>query len=150
MTDYYPPAAFHFEVRFAAGWGAGDASFQEVGGIGPEMTTEEYREGGENRFTHALPTGVKHPKLNLKRGIAGKDSQLVQWCKAVLEGGLGQPIVTRDLSLVLLDESGDALRYWKFVNAFPSHWSVDSFQADKNAVAIEKVELIYSASERRF
>jgi phage tail-like protein len=150
MSDYYPPAAFHFEVRFAAGWGQSDASFQEVGGIGPELTTEDYREGGENRFRHALPTGVKNPKLSLKRGIADKDSQLVKWCKDVLEGGLLQPITTRDLSLVLLDESGDALRYWKFVNAYPCHWTVDTFQADKNAVAIEKIELIYASSERRF
>jgi len=147
MTDY-PPAAFYFVVRFTAGWGRGDASFQEASGIGPEMEIESYREGGENRFLHSLPKGVKHPKLSLKRGVAAYQSQLVQWCRSVLEGGLAQPITTRDVTLYLLDQFGAPLRGWSFRNAFPSNWSVDAFAAQKNGVAIEKVDLVYAASVR--
>jgi len=147
MTDY-PPAAFHFVVRFTAGWGLGDASFQEAGGIGPEMEIEAYREGGENRFVHSLPKGVKHPKLSLKRGIAGYQSQLVQWCRSVLEGGLSQPITTRNVTVYLLDQWGAPLRGWSFQNAYPANWSVEPFSAEKNSVAIEKVELAYAASRR--
>src|SRR3954464_11386045 len=62
VLDEYPPAAFYFRVGFGAEQ-SGDAAFQEVGGIGPEMESESYREGGENRFLHSLPKGVKHPKL---------------------------------------------------------------------------------------
>jgi len=147
--DAYPPAAFHFKVSFPPGGSDVDASFQEAAGIGPEMETEAYREGGENRFVHALPKGVKHPKLTLKRGIAGKDSPLVQWCMAVLEGGLGQRIVTKTVQLDLLNEDGDPLRSWSFENAYPVHWSVDEFRADKNGVAIEKIELNYAVSTRK-
>lgn len=148
MSDLYPPAAFQFAVGFGGGWGQSDASFQEAGGVGPEMEIEAYREGGENRFVHSLPKGVKHPKLTLKRGVAGYGSELVGWCRSVLEGGLSTPIVTKDMVLFLLDENGAPLRAWSFQNAFPSHWSVDAFQADKNAVAIEKIEMTYTVSQR--
>jgi phage tail-like protein len=148
MTDY-PPAAFHFVVRFGSGWGRSDASFQEVGGIGPEMETESFQEGGENRFVHTLPKGVKHPKLTLKRGVADHDSQLVQWCRTVLEGGLAERIKPRDVFVYLLDAEGAPLRGWSFENAYPSHWTVDAFQADRNGIAIEKIELNYAVSTRK-
>jgi len=144
----YPPAAFFFRVGFGPDNG-GDAAFQEVGGIGPEMETESYSEGGENRFVHTLPKGVKHPKLTLKRGIAGFDSDLVTWCRAVLEGGLSTRIVPRLVQVSLLNAEGDPLRSWAFENAYPTHWSVDPFQADKAAVAIEKIELNYAVSTRK-
>ena len=144
----YPPAAFHFVVHFTRGGISSDTSFQEAGGIGSEMETEAYREGGENRFVHSLPKGVKHPKLTLKRGVAGRDSGLVQWCRSVLEGGMAQPIEPQDVSLYLLDEAGNPLRGWSFQNAYPSQWTIDAFAADKNAVAIEKIELTYAALVR--
>lgn len=142
-----PLPAFYFRVGFGPNRG-GDASFQEVGGIGPEMETETYREGGENRFVHNLPKGVKHPKLTLKRGLAATDSDLVKWCRTVLSGPLSRRIQTQVVLVDLLDEEGDPVRSWSFDNAYPAHWSVDPFQADKNAIAIEKIELIYAASVR--
>ena len=144
----YPPAAFYFRVGFGTDEDA-DAAFQEVGGIGPEMETEAYREGGENRFVHSLPTGVKHPKLSLKRGIAAFDSALVTWCRDVLEGGFSTRIQPKTVQLKLLNEKGDPLRSWTFENAYPAHWSIDAFQAEKGAVAIEKIELNYAAATRK-
>ena len=143
----YPPTAFYFRVGFGTEQ-SGDAAFQEVGGIGPEMETESYREGGENRFVHTLPKGVKHPKLTLKRGVAPFDSDLVVWCRNVLEGGLGNRITPRLVHVNLLNEQGDPLRAWTFENAYPAHWTVDAFQSDKGSVAIEKIELNYAASSR--
>jgi phage tail-like protein len=146
MSD--PQAAFSFAVSFDGGQGPADASFREVSGIASEMDVETVRERGENRFVHALPKGIKHPHLVLRRGTAGLQSELVQWCKSVLEGGLAQPIETKDLTLRLLDETGASLRTWKFQDAYPVLWLVDPFHADKKAVAIEKIELSYSASRR--
>lgn len=142
------PTAFYFKVGFGGAPGR-DAAFQEVGGIGPEMETEPYHEGGENRFVHALPKGVKHPKLSLKRGIAPFDSDLVVWCREVLEGGLGQRIRPRVVHVNLLAADGGPLRAWSFENAYPTHWSVDPFQAERGAVAIEKIELKYATSRRK-
>jgi phage tail-like protein len=146
-TDDYPLPAFHFAVRFEGAAGV-DASFQEVGGFGPELETESYREGGENRFVHQLPTGVKHPRLVLKRGVASSDSGLVKWCKEVLEGGLAQRIKPKLVQVSLLDAGGEPLRSWSFENAWPVQWAMDGFRSNKNEVALEKIELLYASSHR--
>jgi phage tail-like protein len=123
----HSPAAFRFTVQVAGSPEHDDAAFQEVSGIPPELEAEILREGGENRFVHALPKAAAHPRLVLKRGIAEPRSPLVLWCKAVLEASLSQPIETRDLTLRLLDETGAPLRAWSFRDAYPVRWTVDSF-----------------------
>jgi len=149
MTNAYPPAAFSFNVSFGSPALLSETSFQEVGGIGSEMETESYHEGGENRFLHALPKGVKHPKLTLKRGVAEVTSPLVQWCRETLESGLGVKVKPKLVLVYLLNASGDPLRAWSFENAFPAQWAVDPFRSDKNEVAIEKIDLTYAVSTRK-
>lgn len=144
-----PPAAFWFVVRFAGADPASDTFFQEVSGIGSEMDTTGFAEGGENRFVHTLPVGVKHTPLTLKRGIADLDSPLVKWCRATLEGGFGQAIEARDLTVYLLDAEGEQLRGWSFGKAFPKSWAIDPFQDDKTRVVIEKIDLAYTTTTRK-
>lgn len=146
--SWYPPPAFHFRVAFAATGGSSDTSFQEVSGISWEMGTEPYREGGENRFEHALPTGVTHPNLVLKRGIAKLQSPLVVWCKAVLEGDFVKPVTPQSLMVVLLDEERSPLRSWSFSGAYPVRWEVGSLESTRNEVALETVELSYTYATR--
>jgi phage tail-like protein len=147
LSDY-PLPAFHFALRFSGASGALDTAFQEVSGIGAEMETETYREGGENRFVHQLPKGVKATRLVLKRGIAALDSPLVNWCKAVLESGLGTAVETKSVQVALLNELSAPVRVWSFDSAWPVKWSVEAFGAKKNEVAIESIELNYAASRR--
>jgi phage tail-like protein len=147
MSDY-PLPAFHFALRFSGPTGLLDTAFQEVSGMGAEMETETYREGGENRFVHQLPKGAKASRLVLKRGIASLESPLVRWCKAVLESGLGTAIETKSVQVALLNELSAPVRVWSFDNAWPAKWSVDGFGAKKNEVAIESIELNYAASRR--
>jgi phage tail-like protein len=152
MSDAFqttpPPAAFHFAVRLDPASGGGDVMFQEVSGIGAELETEAVPEGGENRFIHALPKGVKHPRLTLKRGVAAIDSGLMTWCRQVLEGGLAQPVQTKPIEVHLMGLTGEALRSWRFTGAYPVKWSVESFNSTQHEVALEVVELVYGAVER--
>ena len=67
------PSAFCFVVCFGTDATDVDASFQEVGGIGAELEIEAVQEGGENRYVHQLPKGVKHLRLTLKRGLVPID-----------------------------------------------------------------------------
>ena len=143
-----PPAAFYFAVTFGEQAQDADSSFREVSGISPEMETEAVVEGGENRYVLALPKGVKHPRLVLKRGIASNTSRLLMWCTAVLEGGLAQPVYTKMVHLFLLDSAGAPLRAWSFADAYPVKLAVEAFNSTKNEVAIETIELSYSFSKR--
>lgn len=148
MSDSYLLPAFHFNVGLDVQMGASDASFAEVGGIGSSMTTEDVMEGGENSFAWKLPTVVKHPNLTLKRGVASRTSPLVLWCQSVLETGLGISILTRTLWVSLLNEEGTPARIWSFYNVYPVQWKVDPFNATKNDIAIEQIELAYHGTNR--
>lgn len=146
--DGYQPSAFYFKVAFAATAGMSDTSFQDVSGIGSEIETEPYVEGGENRYVHQLPKSVKHPKLVLKRGIAKSTSPLVAWCRSVFEGDFAAPIVPMSVMVYLMDENKVPIRAWSFSNAYPVNWEVENFNSTKNEVAIEKIELSYNYSNR--
>ncbi|MDY0961159.1 phage tail protein [Massilia sp. CFBP9026] len=142
------PVAYSFRVAFFAGALMDETSFQEVSGIGGEMQVEEVPEGGETRFVHRLPTGVKYKPLVLKRGVASAGSALAQWCRMTLEGGLGSQIRTAPVSVYLLDEQGDPLRAWLFSDAYPTQWEMGNFDAMTSAVAIETITLSYTYSIR--
>ena len=125
-----------------------DTSFQEVSGITSEIETETVIEGGENRYVHHLPKGVKHPFLELKRGIAPLTSPLVIWCRSVLELDFVAPIVAMPIAVYLMNEDKVPIRAWTFANAYPVKWEVESFGSTKNEVAIEKIVLSYNYSNR--
>ncbi len=140
------PVAFYFKVS-VGGVLDKDTSFQEVSGIGAQMDTEEFSEGGENRFVYQLPKAKKHQNLVLKRGITLKSSPLVKWCKTVLEGDLNNPIQPKDLVVSLLNFKEIPLRTWNFSNAYPVKWDMEAFNSTKNEVAIEQIELSYTFSK---
>lgn len=150
----YLAPSFYFRIVFDGKSGSldnsspADNSFLEVSGLSAEIETEPVVEGGENRFVHQLPKGVKFPKLILKRGIADMESPLVKWCRQVLEGGFIEIIQPMDLSVRLLDRTGGPLRTWDIVNAYPVRWEVEGFNSTKNEIAIEKIELSYNYANR--
>ncbi len=144
----YPVPAFYFKVAFAATGLKDDSSFQEVSGLNSELAFEEVREGGENRYVQRLPTGVKHPPLELKRGVGSVDSSLVQWCRAVMDGDQLTRIQTLPLAVYLMNAQEIPVRAWQFADAYPIKWDFDAFNSTKNEVAIEKIVLSYTYSSR--
>jgi phage tail-like protein len=144
----YPPAAFHFAVNIGMLATPFDTSFQDVSGLDQTMETEDVAEGGENRFVHKLPKGVRQGTLSLKRGIATVTSPLMLWCKLTLEGGLARPIVPMLVLVHLLDEDGLPLRTWCLNNAYPVRWDIEPFGSTKNEAAIEQIDLAYQYCTR--
>ncbi|MYM67112.1 phage tail protein [Pseudoduganella sp. FT55W] len=147
LFDDYPPAAFYFTVALSGSLVA-DMAFSEVSGIATEIELEPLTEGGENRFIHQLPKAVKHGNLELKRGIASMLSPLVLWCKDTLEGEFASMITLQTVMVMLRGGHGEVLRAWQFNDSYPVKWSVDGFSSTKNEVAIEKISLAYSYSQR--
>src|SRR6185295_2529753 len=60
---------FFYKVEFEGSSQPNEASFQSASGLSVEYDTEEYKEGGENRFTHKLPFRTKYADMVLKRGM---------------------------------------------------------------------------------
>ncbi|MDB5908410.1 MAG: putative phage tail tube protein gp19 [Massilia sp.] len=139
MTDYYPPWSFYYKVEFNQSKGKNDVRFQTVSGLSVEYDMEEYKEGGENRFTHKLPVRTKYADLVLKRGMV-TDSALVDW---LLRGFRERDFQPDDVSVILMNEQGQPLRTWKLAHAIPRKWLVSDLNANENAIVIETMELSY-------
>ncbi len=148
LPSDYPLSSFYFKVVLVATLGMTDTSFKEVSGIGSKMDVETVNEGGENRYEYQLPTTVKHNNLVLKRGVAKLTSPLVIWCKSVLEMNYVVPIVPMPVLVYLMNENKLPVRAWSFANTFPVNWEVEGFKSMGNEVAIEKIELSYSFTNR--
>jgi phage tail-like protein len=139
MVDYYPPWGFYYKVEFSISKNKNDVRFQAVSGLTVEYDMEEYKEGGENRFTHKLPGRTKYADLVLKRGML-TDSAVTNWCLAAFRDRDFQPA---DISIILMNEKGEPLRTWNIAHAIPKKWLVTDLNANDNAIVIETLELIY-------
>jgi phage tail-like protein len=142
VESYYPPVGFHFRVVFGnLGPNGNDVRFQEVSGLTGELGIEEVAEGGENRFSHRLPTRGRYSNLILKRGLF-VDSQLIDWCRDAIERFIFEP-TTVDVTLLKEDHQPLSDTY-SFVRAWPVKWTVSDFKAQENAVVVETLELAYN------
>lgn len=155
MSDtYYPPGGFYFTVAVLGSATplalatSVDASFQEISGIEGKFNTEEVTEGGENRFVHRLPKPASYSNLVLKRGIVAVDSFLVEWVGQTVGSGLSLPILPQNILVTLLNEAGNPLIAWGFVNAWPVRSQVAPLNASDNKVLIETMEFSYNYFDR--
>lgn len=140
MATYYPPLGFHFRVDFQLpDITSTDIQFQEVDGLSVTVEMENYVEGGENRFVHKLPVRTAYSELTLKRGLL-LDSGITKWIKNAIEKFEFQPA---NLLVTLLDEEHQPLAVWDVVNALPTSWSIDSFNASESKVVVESLKFSY-------
>ena len=140
MGVYYPPVGFHFKVTFELdGASEEDTRFQEVTGIEYELETTSVAEGGENRFTQAIPQKVKYPNLVLKRGLL-PNSKITEWCRKAIEDLDINPVT---IHVTLLNENHEPLQSWSFINAWPKKWSISGFSATESRIVTETLELTY-------
>lgn len=139
MTLYYPPWSFHYKVEFENTSEPDEANFQTASGLSVEYDTEEYKEGGENRFTHKLPVRTKYADLMLKRGML-TGSTTVNWFRDAFRDRVFTP---KAVSVILMNEKSEPLRTWNVVHAVPKKWTVSDFNSSENAVVVETLEMTY-------
>jgi phage tail-like protein len=116
--------------------------FSECSGLAGEVGTEEYLEGGENRFAHRFPTRANFPNLVMKRGTTVNDA-LWRWYAEYATLGRVRP---RDGQVQLIAWEGDAVvpvRVWAFTRGYPVKMTGPDLNAQAPAIAIETVEVIH-------
>ena len=137
-----PYHGFNFQVDVDRLGGAGDfsAGFQEVSGLGGEITLAEYRNGNELvnhvRKIHGIS---KSTDVTLKRGVGGW-LNIYTWFKDTREGNQD---VRRTVTIKLMDEahSGPVMT-WKLFNAMPMKYTGPTLNAKGGTdVAIEELVL---------
>ncbi len=132
-TDPYLGFRFHVELE-----GLIVGGFSEVTGLGIELETETYEEGGTNGFTHVLPTRTTHPNVTFERGVTDSN-ELFEWMNGARRG----PPDRRTGMIFLLDSTGVPVRGWQFRDGYPVRWNGPELGADRGAVAVERLEIVH-------
>lgn len=140
----YPPVSFYFKVKISGF--PDDMAFQTVSGIKAEIPNSvKHAEGGENTYTHRFPDRISFGDLTLKRGML-LGSDLIQWFDISLQLFIFAP---RDITVTLMDASGNELDAWVFRNAWPRSWEVDNFDAKTSQLATESIIFSYQYFYRK-
>lgn len=140
---YYPYSQFNFLVEWDNMEGdTAQAGFQEVSGLGMEITVAEYRSGNAKTNEPIKVTGtVKTPDVTLKRGIIGT-LDLYTWLNEVRDGNQDQ---LKTVKITMLSENREQVLNWTLTGARPMKYTGPSFNGKGTDVAIEELVL---AAER--
>ncbi|MEF8839212.1 MAG: phage tail protein [Haloarculaceae archaeon] len=137
-TDPY--ANFRFNVEFDSLITGG---FSRVRGLGVEIETEEYEEGGVNATTHVMPRRFSYPNVTLERGLTDEDG-FWEWIERAKHGEAKRQTVR----IILLDSTGEEARSWQLIEAYPVKWDGPELTGDGGRVAVETIELAHEGLRR--
>ena len=129
----------HFFVRGQSDTDAiSQAFFTEVTGLEVEVEIQPVEEGGVNDHTHKLLGRAKVSDITLKNGFTNSNA-LWNWYKEVLNGTYNR----KNISIVMVDNSGTERHRWNFKEALPIKWTGPQLKADQSAVAIQSLQLVH-------
>jgi phage tail-like protein len=116
------------------------AGFQEVSGLGMEITVAEYRGGNYKDNTPSKITGTyKVPDVTLKRGLLGDLATLYQWIDDVRNGS--QTALKTVTVQLLSEDHTTVVQEWKLTRARPTKYTGPALSAKGTDVAIEELVL---------
>jgi len=141
-----PYVQFNFLVDLGTGNTEGpEAGFQEVSGIGMEVTVSEYRNGNERENSVRKITGLnKATDVTLKRGVIGS-LNLYQWLNDIRNGS---PNAIRNVTVQLQNEDHSAVvQTWKLMRARIIKHTSGPMNAKGTDVAMEELVLAYERLE---
>ena len=135
----------NFLVDFGEGTEGPQAGFQEVSGIGMEVTVAEYRAGNfKENSVLKINTMNKSTDVTLKRGVAGS-LNLYKWLDQVRNG---DQTARRTVTVTLMNEDHSAaVLTWKLAQARPIKVNVAGLNAKGTDVAVEEMVLSYERLE---
>jgi phage tail-like protein len=136
----HPLPVFCFKVTIKVGnLKNGSAMFKSVGGLKYETEVVDVKVGGRNNTTIKLPGATKWSNLVFKRGFTA-DVDLIAWREMWLKG----PKRPRaGGTIVQLDNALKPVCSWKFEGGWPCKWEVSEYDASKNELAIETLEIAH-------
>ena len=116
-----------------------EAGFQEVSGLGMEITLAEYRAGNAATNETVKVSGtVKTPDITLKRGVIGR-LDLYSWLNEIRNGAQNQ---LKRVTVKLMSEDRETVaQQWTLINARPMKYTGPSFNGKGTDLAIEELVL---------
>lgn len=141
-----PYVQFNFLVDLGTGNTEGaDAGFQEVSGIGMEVTVAEYRNGNEKENSVRKITGLnKSTDVTMKRGVIGSLT-LYNWLNQIRNGDQN---AIRNVVVQLQNEDHTAVvQTWKLLRARIIKHTSGPMNAKGTDVAMEELVIAYERLE---
>jgi phage tail-like protein len=142
----HPYVQFNFLVNLGDGNTDGpEAGFQEISGIGMEVTVAEYRNGNEKENSVRKITGLnKCTDVTLKRGIIGS-LNLYNWLNQIRNGDQN---AARNVVIQLQNEDHSAIvQEWSLKRARIIKYTSGPLNAKGSDVAMEELVLAYERLE---
>ena len=137
MPDLHTAQSVRFRVKIDGGNDLGDWS--KCDGLSVEYDVFEYKEGGQNSFTHRIPGRVKCQNIKLTRPINKDSKQVADWI-----AGLKRQVRRQTGEISALDPEGQAIVTWNLEGIYPVRWSGPSLDIGNNQVATETLELAHN------
>ncbi|GAB4178107.1 MAG: phage tail protein [Calditrichia bacterium] len=114
------------------------ATFIECHGLEIYRNYSFYYEGGNNEFAYTIPGPVYHPPIFLKKGII-HNIVFFDWFNMKSQ----DEQLRKNGSIILCKPNGEEAHRWNFFNALPVRWTGPSFNALRDELAIEAIELVH-------
>jgi phage tail-like protein len=114
------------------------AGFRQCSGLSASQTAGDYREGTDPPTMRKLPGLNTYSNITLQRGITN-NKELWSWRENVMKGNADR----RDISIVLMDQTGQEKIRWNLSNCWPVTWTAPDFDATTDGAAIETLELVH-------
>lgn len=141
-----PYVQFNFLVDLGTGNTNGpEAGFQEISGIGMEVTVSEYRNGNHKENSVMKITGMnKSTDVTMKRGVIGS-LNLYQWLNDIRNGSESS---LRTVTIQLQNEDHtNVVTTWKLMRARIIKHTSGPLNAKGTDVAMEEMVLAYERLE---
>jgi phage tail-like protein len=119
--------------------------FRELTGLQVTVSYEEFREGGQNGFSHRVPGRMTWPNLVFRRGITSGNAMFDWLSKSSGEGfaAAGNKLTRSTGAVTALDHLGTRLRAWELIDVFPVRWKGPDFSVDSQSPLEEELEIAH-------
>jgi phage tail-like protein len=145
--DGFPVASYYFKVSIDGM----ELGFREVSGIKATVEYEEIDEGGNREESPRILKKMNFEKVSLKKGLVKGASMAIDvFEKFNLKFNIhnaGETLKYNDVIITLMSGDDKDLFSWILHEAYPLSWEVTGFDAMKNEISVETLELNYKRLE---
>jgi phage tail-like protein len=113
--------------------------FNTCSGLGVQVETETFREGGNNAYAYVLPTRLSFTNVQLTRALVPESAEITNWINTITTG-----IQPSTVEICALRSDKTLIIRWTLYNALPTRWTAPQFDPRQGDVAYETVEIAYS------
>ena len=135
-TDPYGNYYFALEIN-----GTEVAHFMECSGLKTTAEVFEIEEGGLNGRSHKRPGRSKRDNIVL-RYASSTSTFLLEWRDRYLQDKFAERKSTTGV-IKLMNNAGEVLRRYEFVNAWPVSWEGPSLSSGSSELAVESLEIAH-------